>query len=276
MAKMKDEPEQAGNDFSEWPDGPRLIALSGNDDQGSEYRLGTREYGLHHHHRGQVFCVEAGLIHVQTAQGSWLLPPYRAGWIPPGVPHQVRVSGALAGWSVFISPETSACLPDQPCVIGITEVLRVLVRRAADWAKPDPLTPDQEHIVTVILDEIRRAPHESLHLPMPKNNRLARIARAILDDPGSNRTLEAWADWGAMSARTLRRQMLAETGLRFAQWRQQAQLACGLEMLARGESVTQVADALGYASPSNFIAMFRRSFGESPARYFAARAAGRG
>ena len=274
MAKMNPEHDQPEDDFSEWSDGPRLIALLGNDDQGSEYRLGTREYDLHHHHRGQVFCVEAGLIHVRTAQGSWLLPPNRAGWIPPEVPHQVRVSGALAGWSVFITPKSSECLPNQPCVIGITEVLRALVRRAAEWDKSDQLAPDQEHVVTVILDEIRRAPHESLHLPMPTNARLERIARAILDDPGSIRTLEAWADWGAMSARTLRRQMLAETGLSFAQWRQQAQLTHALEMLARGESVTHVADTLGYASPSNFIAMFRRSFGDSPARYFAARSVG--
>ncbi|SDD80494.1 AraC-type DNA-binding protein [Paracidovorax valerianellae] len=167
-------------------------------------------------------------------------------------------------------------MPNKPCVIGITEVLRALVRRAAEWDKSAPLAPDQEHIVTVILDEIRRAPHESLHLPMPKNIRLERIARAILEDPGSIRTLEAWADWGAMSARTLRRQMLAETGVSFAQWRQQAQLTHALEMLARGEPVTHVADTLGYASPSNFIAMFRRSFGDSPARYFAARAVGGG
>jgi AraC-like DNA-binding protein len=32
-----------------------------------------------------------------------------------------------------------------------------------------------------------------------------------------------------------------------------------------------IADALGYATPSNFIAMFERSFGDSPARYFAQR-----
>jgi len=44
-----------------------------------------------------------------------------------------------------------------------------------------------------------------------------------------------------------------------------------LERLARGEAVADIADALGYATPSNFIAMFKRSFGDSPARYFAQR-----
>lgn len=44
-----------------------------------------------------------------------------------------------------------------------------------------------------------------------------------------------------------------------------------LEALARGATVSQVADTLGYATPSNFIAKFRRVFGTSPARYFAQR-----
>ena len=44
-----------------------------------------------------------------------------------------------------------------------------------------------------------------------------------------------------------------------------------LERLAQGEAVATVADALGYASPSGFIAMFRRAFGASPGRYFAQR-----
>lgn len=263
----------AGNDYSDWLDGPSLIALWGNDDADNEYRLGTREYDWHHHRRGQVFCVETGLIHVRTAHGSWLLPPHRAGWMPPGVPHQVRVSGALTGWSLLITPAGSQPLPEQPCVIGISDVLRALVRRAADWDKPTALAPDQARIVGVILDEISRAPHESLHLPMPAKGGLERIAREMLAEPASANTLEDWAQRGAMSPRTLRRRILAETGMSFAQWRQQAQLTHALEMLARGESVTQVSDALGYASPSNFIAMFRRCFGDSPAHYFSTRQA---
>ncbi|MGO4711276.1 helix-turn-helix transcriptional regulator [Bradyrhizobium sp. 2TAF24] len=121
------------------------------------------------------------------------------------------------------------------------------------------------------MDEIRRAPREPLHLPMPSDERLVRIATALLNRPDDNRTLDTWAQWAGLSARTLRRTFLAQTGTSFAQWRQQARLTHALELLARGEAVATVADALGYASPSNFIAMFRRSFGESPARYFASR-----
>lgn len=255
-------------DYSEWGEGPSLIAIRGGEDADTQYRLGTREYDWHHHLRGQVFCVEAGLIQVTTDRGAWVLPPRRAGWMPPGVPHKVRVSGALSGWTLYLNPQFCARLPEQPCVVGLSEVLRVLASRALEWNKERVLAPDQERIAAVIHDEIRQAPHEALHVPMPSDPRLKRIANALLDHPGSGKTLGDWASFGAISPRTLRRLIVAETGLSFVQWRQHAQLARGLDMLARGICVAEVSDALGYASPSNFIAMFKRAFGISPARYF--------
>ena len=41
-----------------------------------------------------------------------------------------------------------------------------------------------------------------------------------------------------------------------------------LELLAHGESVSNVADAVGYETPSSFIAAFRDSFGTTPTAYF--------
>lgn len=274
MAKSIQASDNVRGDYSEWREGPWLIAVRGDVAPDNEYRLGTREYDWHHHVRGQVFCVETGLIHVQTSHGSWLLPPHRAGWMPPAVPHRISIAGALSGWSLFVAPEACDGLPPHPCVIGISEVMQALARRAVGWNKQEPLNPEKARIAAVMRDEIARAPHESLHLPMPTDPRLARVARAVLAEPGNTRTLEEWAAFGAMSARTMRRLILAETGLTFAQWRQQAQLTHALEMLARGVAVAEVADALGYASPSNFIAMFRRAFGDSPARYFSNRQSG--
>ena len=103
---------------------------------------------------------------------------------------------------------------------------------------------------------------------MPSDPRLALSRARGLQRPDDPRSLEDWARWGAVSPRTLRRLMAAETGMSFGRWRQQAGLIHALERLAQGEAVATVADALGYASPSGFIAMFRRAFGASPGRYF--------
>lgn len=259
-------------DLSERADGPPLIAVWGSEKADSEFQLGTRETGWHQHLRGQIFCIENGLVHVRTRQGSWLLPPHRAGWVPPGLPHMASISGVMSGWNVLVAPQAARALPKVPCVVGVSELMRALVRRAVAWSGQGALTPAQRRLSAVLLDELRGAPHEPLHLPMPSDRRLLRIAHAVLQAPGDARTLDAWADWAGLSPRSLTRLCQAELGMSFAQWRQQAGLVHALESLARGESVARVSDALGYATPSNFIAMFRRAFGESPARYFAQRA----
>lgn len=260
-------------DLIERSDGPALIAYWNEGEAASEHQHGTQEYGWHSHLRGQFYCVESGLLHVRTASGSWLLPPHRAGWMPPGESHTVSISGPMSGWGVFITPERSHDLPDQPCVIGVSELLRALVRRASAWTWQDQLSAEQERVTNVLLDEIRRAPHERLYLPLPSDRRLLRIVYAILEQPQDHRGLEDWATWAGLSARSLSRLFRTETALSFAQWRQQARLSQALERLADGESVTMVADTLGYASPSAFVAMFRRCFGQPPARYFAQRPA---
>ncbi|MFH4233485.1 AraC family transcriptional regulator, partial [Acinetobacter baumannii] len=91
---------------------------------------------------------------------------------------------------------------DQPCVIGISEVMSALVRRAVSWSGQDVLAPAQKRMMAVLLDEIRQAPHEPLHLPMPVDRRLVRIAQAVLEQPQDTRTLQAWAAWAGLSPST--------------------------------------------------------------------------
>ena len=268
---MTKEKTRAAFDKTNRLDGPALIAVWGSDAPDDEFRLGTWETDWHAHARGQFFCIESGLLHLRTAAGSWLLPPHRAGWLPPGELHWVSVSGVASGWSILVAPDAGAGLPARPCVFAVSELMRALVRRAATWAEKESLAPEEERIAGVLFDELRQAQALPLHLPMPTDRRLLRIATALLKRPHDNRTLAQWAVSAGLSPRTARRLFLAETDMSFARWRQQARLTLGLERLAAGQSVAAVSDALGYASPSNFIAMFRRCFGESPARYFAAR-----
>jgi AraC-like DNA-binding protein len=258
-------------DLSDRLDGPSAFAFWGSDEPGNEFLLGTRELAWHRHARGQLFCIDSGLVHVHTRRGSWLLPPARIGWLPPGLDHKVSISGVLGGWGVMLTPSASEALPGRPCVLGVSELLRALVRRAAIWNRADQLTADQERLVAVLLDEIRLAPRQPLHLPMPTDARLLRIATHLVAQPDDTRTLNDLGRWAGLSERTARRLFVAETGMTFTHWRQQARLTVALERLARHEPVADVAEALGYATPSNFIAMFRRTFGDSPARYFSKR-----
>lgn len=226
-----------------------------------------KPYCWHHHLRGQLLCVYSGLVQIKTVTGTWVLPPHRAGWIPPGAEHSVLFCSAVAGYSVLLQPQLCEALPKSPRVLGLNQLLESMVVRSAGWSKYQ-LTAENQRIVHVIKDEIRTAEVEKLYLPMPKDSRLVRIAEVVLSNPGAQQSIDQLASVGGLSARTLRRVMLAETGLTFMQWRNLARLNHALALLAQGEAVGDVAFALGYATPSNFIAMFKKEMGESPSHYF--------
>lgn len=149
-----------------------------------------------------------------------------------------------------------------------SELLSAIVHRMLAWDLHQPLNSAQKHLLATLRDEIRQPDQQPLRLTMPKEERLARAADALLDDVGDNRTLAAWAHTAGMSRRTFMRAFSAQTGMSFGRWRQQARLFAALEMLATGKSVTEVAIAVGYDSVSAFIEMFRTMLGATPRTYF--------
>lgn len=226
----------------------------------------ARETASHSHARGQLMGALSGLVSVGVEAQQWVVPAIHAIWIPPHCVHSVRSYGPFSGWSVFIAQARCASLPREPRAIRTTPLLREAVRRAATWPGA-VLDAAQTRIAEVILDELAASKAESLGLPRPADARLVRIAEALASDLADNRRLEEWAIWAGLSARTLSRRFVAETGLTFAQWRQQARLMRALERVADGVPVTTIALELGYENVSAFIDMFRRATGTTPGRY---------
>jgi AraC-like DNA-binding protein len=148
-------------------------------------------------------------------------------------------------------------------------LLRELIAAACALPKQCPLGGREEHIMTLILDEILTVTVAPLYLLEPKDPRLIQITTAIRINPADDRTLDAWGRLVGASSRTLVRLFVAETGLSFRQWHQQARLLESLVRLADGQVVTTVAAEVGYKSTSAFIAMFRRVLGTTPKKYFA-------
>jgi AraC-like DNA-binding protein len=71
-----------------------------------------------------------------------------------------------------------------------------------------------------------------------------------------------------VGAKTVHRLFVKETGMTFAQWREQARLLSALRRLAQGERVIDVAFDCGYSSQSAFTAMFKRRFGITPSEFY--------
>lgn len=242
------------------PDGPVIIAVAG---RRPETEFATKP---HHHSRGQLFGSLQGLLSVRVESGVWVVPPIHAVWLPPHHIHSAQSHGPFYGWSAFIEESACSDLPKQPCTLRVSGLLREAVLRAATWPT-GPLSVSSERVAAVILDEIQNLPVETFGLPFPQEPRLARVARALVDDPAIERDLEQWASWCAVSSRTLSRRFVIETGFNFTEWRQRARLMRALELLAAGMSVTAIAIELGYSTATAFINLFRRTFGQTPAAY---------
>ncbi len=255
-------PKDALHDWFDRADGPTVLGFRVSASSGLEH-----EIDWHRHVRAQLICVESGLVTARTQGGNWSLPPGCAGWLPPGEPHAVQISGQMRGWGLLVAPTACAGLPAAPCVVGISELLRNLAIRVVDWPAEQAHAPRQQRLGDVLLDELRDAPAQDLHLPMPRDRRLLRIAQRLLAEPADGNSLAHWASWGGLSARSLSRHFRDQTGMSFAQWRQQARLAESLRLLHEGEPIGGIADRLGYSSPSAFITVFRRHYGAPPGRY---------
>jgi AraC-like DNA-binding protein/quercetin dioxygenase-like cupin family protein len=214
-----------------------------------------------------VFSVD-GVLSVITDEGFWIVPPNRAVWIPPMKKHSFQIRTHLEMRTLYISPELVQQQPEHCCVLQTSALLREIINRLQEY--PVEYGPDspQARLTAVLLDELRIAPRSPLHVPRPTHPKLRTIAEYIAANPAENRTLAEWGAQLGASERTLARMFRQDTGMSFAQWRQQARLVMALQMLAEKKSVTQVAIELGYESPSAFISMFRKSLGTTPSRYF--------
>jgi AraC-like DNA-binding protein len=222
----------------------------------------------HRHGVGQLVYAASGVMTVRTRDGSWVVPPLRAVWVPPFVEHAIRTTGDVEMRTVYLSRALAATLPRACCVVQVTPLLRELLLRATAFRPAYPRQGPEARAAAVLVDEIRGATVAPLHLPFPSDPRALRVARALIASPGDARPLAGWSKPAGASERTLARLFRRETGLGFRAWRQQLRLLRALERIASGEAVTQLALELGYESPSAFIAMFRKSLGTSPTRYF--------
>ncbi|MFN4276334.1 MAG: AraC family transcriptional regulator [Ferrovibrio sp.] len=222
----------------------------------------------HRHERGQLLYATRGVMRIGTTQGTWVVPPQCALWIPPQTEHEIHMSGAVAMRTLYIAPRAARHLPRDCQVIDVSPLLRALILAAMGEPVEYPRGSRGEAIAKLLLHELRAVPALPLHLPMPQEPRLLTVCRRLLNNPGGNTDIESCAAEAGLSSRSLARLFQRETGMGFTAWRQQARLAEALAQLSSGKPVALVAADLGYASPAAFTAMFRKCLGTTPGKYF--------
>ncbi len=230
---------------------------------------------LHRHSKAQLIYTVRGVINCEAENGIWIVPPQCAVWIPAGLPHSSFGSGDIECRCLYVDPAAAADLPAQCCTVSISPLLRELLLRAASLPELYDDDGRDGRLVRVILDELATAAVENLHLPLPSDARLRKLAEMVLASPGDHATLAEWGSRIALSERSLSRLLMREIGMSFGQWRRQLHIILALKRLTTGDSVQTVAIDLGYESASSFVTMFRKALGKPPGRYLLEQQTGR-
>lgn len=240
----------------------------------------TARVAPHAHPWAQVAFSSTGVIRMNTADSTYLVPPTRALWIPPGVEHAVTAVEDAEIRTLYLHPSAAffgdaqgtgtpfARWPE--CrVLEVSPLLRELVAHLDTRPGPGHADEREQCLAALILDELRRAAPVRLGVDLPRDKRLRQLCEAVLEAPTRWATLEEWAAQAGASPRTVARLFRAELGTTFQQWRQQVLLAHALGLSARKLPMATIAAELGYASASAFSAMVRRTLGAPPTHFFA-------
>ena len=236
---------------------------------------------LHVHPWPQLTFSTKGVIRLNTEDGTYIVPPSRALWVPADVPHSITLIEDAELRTVYLhawlAPTWERCqvLEISPLLLALMLSLDttpdgafVPVEASTAQAEHRLQPPQRERLIApLLIDEIERATQIRIDVPLPRDKRLRQLCETLLHDPADRTTLAERAAAIGASERTVARLFRDQLGMSWQQWRQQAVLAHALPLLARGMAVSRVAQASGYATDSAFCAMFKTATGQSPTAF---------
>ncbi|MGO1770727.1 MAG: AraC family transcriptional regulator [Microbacterium sp.] len=220
----------------------------------------------HSHATHELLWNERGASTATIDSRVWTITPSLGLWIPAGVLHTGYASSTT--WyrtAHFTVSGQSAVAPiaTRPVAVDITPLLRLLLERLVDEA----LAPDSRLLTEQMILDVLAPSDTPLLVTSPTSALLRPIAAALEADPGDARALGDWAAELGVSARTITRAFVAETGLAFSRWQAALRAQRAVMLLGEGEPLDDVARGVGYASTSAFGAAFRRTTGRTPAQF---------
>jgi AraC-like DNA-binding protein len=232
--------------------------------QGQRYSRGkTPEFA---HDRHQLVAVSRGALIISRREARWVVPAGHAAWIPAKTRCSLEPSGQTEANVLYL--RSDLVRPRGLCeVLDNPPLLRALVDHLV---RLEALPSDRagRRLASVLVDQIDAARRIELRLPTPQHPRALHVADLLMSDPSETVSLVALGQTLSISARTLARHFISDTGVTLGQWRRQFRLTHALTLVASGTPVKEVALEVGYESSSAFVAAFKSALGTTPARLF--------
>lgn len=214
----------------------------------------------------QVIYAKSGLFEARTSDEAWTVLPNMVLCVGDGTRLRLLTRKPTAVRCLYLR-STLAALPASISVVNVDGLTRELLLHAVESSPLDLDSPVSAALVTLLIDRLSAPPVTSLQLPLPNDDRAQRFAEAVLNSPVN--TLNVSVRSSGASRRTIERLFRVETNMTLAEWQRRVRVLAAVEKMATGHSVTSAATAVGYGSPSSFVAAFRSEFGTTPRAFMA-------
>ena len=154
---------------------------------------------------------------------------------------------------------------DRTAVLHLTPLVRAIVDHVRDTERVRHATA-ATHLLAVLRDQLPQQREVPLFVPALRSPLARRVAEALTSDPADTPRLRDLAAALAVSGRTLERVFAADALMPLGEWRQRWRICRAIALLTAGARVQDVALEVGYATPSAFIAIFKKYVGLTPHR----------
>ncbi|MEM8863494.1 MAG: helix-turn-helix transcriptional regulator, partial [Chloroflexota bacterium] len=237
---------------------------------------GVFEVGWHKHLCHQLIYAESGVIHIRTENKQLLLPAHHGVWIPAECAHSLySSSSALKICSVYFQPkQDDGYFLQAVRVFPLSTLAHEMLVYSHRWLKvggADPLKTSFFQTLRLLVNEWCEQ-SLSLELPLPQEPMMIKVTEFILDRLDQSLNLDRISNQFNVSKRTLMRYFQSDLGMTFGRYVQVARIARAAELLTHpAATVTDVALAAGYRSPSSFTQAFQLLVGQTPSGYLRGR-----
>lgn len=232
-----------------------------------------RHIPIHQHNKGQLSYVEGGIAYVHIQNKTLVVPTRHYFWIPPGLPHILKVShSATVLRSVFFYTFDDDTKPfyGKVGIYPINELLLQMIKHSEQWeGQIRPEDHRYQFLATVknLLPDISTR-FMPMALPTTDNERMMTVLEFIEKQIAEPHTLDSISDRFGFSNRSLSRLFRSTLGISFLQYLKLLRMVKAFEMiLGTDMSMTAIAYAVGYQSLSSFSTTFHQFTNFSPSSF---------
>ena len=220
--------------------------------------------------RHHLIYAASGLVHIETDEASWRLPPSRAAWLHAGTQGRTISHGAVHGVSIFFGIDFPAERPFQCRVFNISPLVREMIMYGLRWgqdrALADPVA-DRFFLTLADLCQELCAHPELLYLPKAQSLELQQVLDYMAENLEQQLQFSVCAQQANLSERTLARRFSNEIHMTFRQFLNRARMIRAMELLADGNSVTRTALDVGFSNVGAFSTAFQNFSRLTPTQY---------